>query len=214
MMYVGFPQLSLDERLTSLPSLEARSLKVSPQQLMETIPEAGEIKSLRLTSLLNRPIYQVKTVEGNYYSRFADSGDMLPKLTPQIARQIAKTFIADNSAIKSYKKTDIDQWTVSSSLNSHRPLHKISFENDESTTLYISSKTGEVIRDSTKTERVWNWLGANLHWLYPRVLRQHTSVWHWLVVILSSTGLLAILTGSIIGYLRLRIRKKYRGKKG
>ena len=106
----------------------------------------------------------------------------------------------------------MDQWTVSSSLHPHRPLHKVIIKDRAATHLYISSLTGSVVRDTTRNERIWNWLGANLHWIYPRVLRQHATVWHWVIVVLSLVGLVSIITGGVIGYLRLRIRKKYRGR--
>ena len=44
------------------------------------------------------------------------------------------------------------------------------------TWLYVSSGTGQVVRDVTRKERVWNWLGANLHWIYPVQLRKHRPV--------------------------------------
>ena len=33
--------------------------------------------------------------------------------------------------------------------------------------VYVSSATGEVVRDATRTERLWNYAGAWIHWLYP-----------------------------------------------
>ena len=100
---------------------------------------------------------------------------------------------------------------MSSSLHSHRPLHKVKMEDSAETHLYVSSQTGEIVRDTTRKERILNWVGANLHWIYPLQLRRHPSVWHWVVVVLSLACLVSIVTGAIVGILRLRWRKRYRG---
>lgn len=76
------------------------------------------------------------------------------------------------------------------------------------TQLYVSSRTGQVVRDTTRKERLWNWLGANLHWIYPLQLRRHVSLWTDVVVALSVTGLITIVTGAIIGFMQLRIRQR------
>ena len=35
----------------------------------------------------------------------------------------------------------------------------------------MSDRTGEIVRDTTRRERMWNWCGAVLHWLYFTELR-------------------------------------------
>ncbi|MGO4611708.1 PepSY domain-containing protein, partial [Variovorax sp. 2RAF20] len=59
-----------------------------------------------------------------------------------------------------------DQWTVPNGLNAWRPLHRIAIDDDAGTELYVSAKTGEVMRDTHRAERLWNWLGSVPHWLY------------------------------------------------
>jgi hypothetical protein len=41
----------------------------------------------------------------------------------------------------------------------------VPIDDAEGTVLYVSSTTGQVVRDTTRSERIWNWLGANLHWI-------------------------------------------------
>lgn len=212
MMYVGFPQLTFEERLSALPVLQPESVQVPPARLLEGLPDEARIRSLKLTTLHNRPVYQLRTASGAYYTGFADTGESLGEVTAEKARASASAFYRGSATIRAREVVDMDQWTVSGSLHPHRPLHKISFDDAAATQLYVSSLTGEVVRDTTRNERVWNWLGANLHWIYPRVLRQHATLWHWVIVVLSLIGLVSIVTGGIIGYMRLRIRKKYRGR--
>ena len=225
MMYVAFPSLTSQERLAGLPNLNAHTVLADPVPLIRKVG-ADAVDSLRLTTILTRPAYLLKTKEGKFHGIFADTGDTIPEITPRRALLTAQFFYLHAQTNKASKITTelnatpsiarenvfVDQWTVSSSLNPHRPLHKVALNDVADTHLYISTTSGEVVRDTTKQERVWNWLGANLHWIYPVQLRQHASVWHWVVVVLSFWGVLSVLTGGTIGLMRLRLRKRYRGR--
>lgn len=83
---------------------------------------------------------------------------------------------------------------------------------DAATWLYVSSATGQVVRDVTRKERVWNWLGANLHWIYPVQLRKHRPVWENLLIVLTLVGFSLVLSGVVIGLIRLRVRRRYAGR--
>ncbi len=225
MMYVAFPSLTSEERLVGLPALDKNSVKFSPQSLLQEIGP-DNVESLKLTSLLTRPAYFLETRDGKFHGIFADTGETIPEITPDQALLAAKSFNrhaqpqktselnAELSSKPSIAQENVwvDQWTVSSSLNPHRPLHKIALNDVEATYLYVSTTSGEVVRDTTRHERIWNWLGANLHWIYPVQLRQHASVWHWVVVALSFWGVLSVLTGGTIGLMRLRLRRRFRGR--
>ncbi|MFT5083841.1 MAG: hypothetical protein ACI9Y1_001892 [Lentisphaeria bacterium] len=225
MMYMPFPSLSSQERLSSLPNLSENTVLTGPYALMKKVG-AENIDQLRLTTFLARPVYFLKTTENEFYGVFADNGEVIPKVTSSIALRIAQVFnqnkqvnenenantSSDQPLVLIEKIVDIDQWTVSGGLDPHRPFYKVNVDDDEGTHLYVSIKSGEVVRDTSRRERFWNWLGANLHWIYPVQLRKHPSVWHWVVVILSFFGVVSVLTGSVIGLMRLRLKKRYRGK--
>lgn len=223
MMYVPFPLLTSSERLDGLPDLNASKLLVGPQALVNSVGSQNTA-SLRLTTILDRPAYLLRSKAGKYIGRFADTGEPIPSVTAANATVTASSFYgysqlsAEKSDLRSnfqhnttVSEVFVDQWTVSNSLNSHRPLFKVSFNNATSTNLYVSSSSGEVVRDTHKTERTLNWFGANLHWIYPVQLRKHPSVWHWVVVILSIWGIISVITGGVIGMIRLRFRNRYRG---
>lgn len=216
MMYVGFPKLSQQERLEALPTIDAASISWGPERLLSHVQQ-NDITSLRLTSVANRPIYLWENRRGEHLAYFADTGEPLAA-TATLALTSAEQFLQhsntlDQSSSPGYLNLiDVDQWSVSSSLNKHRPLHLISLNDTRGTRLYISSRTGEVVRDVDRQERVWNWLGANLHWLYPVQLRKHPSLWADIVIVVSLIACMAVLTGAVVGIQRLRIRKPYRGK--
>ena len=76
--------------------------------------------------------------------------------------------------------------------------------------LYVSSQTGEVVRDAPRHERAWNYLGAWLHWLYP--LRGGALGPYWTAIVdgLSLLGIALALTGTTVGLWRWRFAGRYR----
>src|SRR5437763_920553 len=58
-----------------------------------------------------------------------------------------------------------DQWTVAGDLDLHRPLWRVALDDAAATELYVSSATGEVVRDTTRRERWWGYAGSVAHWL-------------------------------------------------
>lgn len=215
MMYVGFPELTRDERLAGLPPLDRETLRVGPAQLLAHLDPAQTIEELRLTPVLGRPAWLLRIGDGAHHGLFADTGEVLSGINIgdaiRAGEVYSRTAGISSDSIEHPALLEIDQWSVSSSLHPHRPLHLLALNDPAGTELYISSVTGEVIRDTTALERGWNWLGANLHWIYPLQLRRHSSAWHWVVVVLSLAGLVSIVSGAIVGLLRLRLRRRYRG---
>ena len=212
LMYVHFPALTPAERLQGLPVLEPATVQESPEPLLA----GSALRSLTLTTVVGRPAWLAQNGSGSWAGLFADSGASLEEPGAAGAEVAARSFLASrgqrDSRVGSIDLIEMDQWTVSGSLNAHRPLYKVRIEDAPGTVLYVSSRTGQVVRDTARAERAWNWLGANLHWIYPLALRRHPEVWHWVIVILSSIGLVSILTGAVIGVTRLRPKRPYRGR--
>ncbi|WP_116365526.1 PepSY-associated TM helix domain-containing protein [Parahaliea mediterranea] len=217
MMYVGFPRLGVDERLAALPALQAQSLRFGPQALLAQLDDTARIDGLRLSSVTGRPAYLLQTAERVTFGLFADTGERFAAFGEADALRAAAVYadtlgLAGEGGPDYRDRIDVDQWSVSSELHRHRPLHRVALHDAAGTELYVSSRTGEVVRDTSASERAWNWLGANLHWLYPLQLRRHGSLWYWLVVVVSLAGLVSIITGAVVGVMRLRLRKRYRGR--
>jgi hypothetical protein len=105
---------------------------------------------------------------------------------------------------------DEDAFSHSRGLDAHRPLHVVEVADNDRTRLYISGRTGEVVRDAPRTERLWNYAGAWIHWLYPFRGTVFDPYWSGIVNTLSLLGLAVALTGSVIGILRWRFSRVYR----
>ena len=213
MMYVEYPELTRDERLKSLPPLDLGSIKHSPYSVVESLNIPSVFSSVSLSSVQGRPAYHFGSPASETTIVFADTAEMFRGADREGA--LEEAVLSGFSSLDSEPNYDglvqIDQWTVTSSLNKHRPLHKVSLGDQKGTALYISSLTGQVVRDTNRRERFWNWLGSTIHWIYPYQLRKHNALWRDVIVYLSILGLFSVLTGTIIGLLRLRPFKKFKG---
>lgn len=103
-----------------------------------------------------------------------------------------------------------DAFTHSRALDPHRPLHVVDVDDADQTRLYVSGRTGEVVRDATRTERLWNYAGAWIHWLYPFRGNMFDRYWADIVNWLSIAGIVVVLAGTAVGVLRWRFRTPYR----
>jgi hypothetical protein len=75
------------------------------------------------------------------------------------------------------------------------------------TELYVSAHSGEVVRDTTRFERGWSWVGSVVHWIYPSLLRKHPALWDKVVWWLALGGVTGALTGIVLGIWRFRFKK-------
>ncbi len=198
MMYVPFPALNDDERLSALPVIETSQVRVSPAQALAAA-NGEPVQQLRLLQPADAPIYALHTAERGWVGVEAQHGATL-RVTAGTARRAAERFARQPSL--SVDLIERDQWSISGSLDAHRPLFAVHMA--DGGLHYVSSRTGEVVRDTQRVERGWNWVGAVVHWVYPTVLRSRPAAWHWTVIALSVYALLTATLGTAIGLMRWR----------
>jgi hypothetical protein len=222
MLYVGYPKLTADERLAALPPLPAPGCCVplaqavaAAQALRATLPappqgrRAGGDDSWRLTSVAGRPRLIVGDEGRQPVAVDAASGQAIVAVGRDDALAAASHFAA-GAPVRWLQQVDEDAWTHSKALDGHRPLHVLAVDEAAERWLYVSSRTGEVVRDASFTERSWGWVGAWLHWLY---LFRGGAVDRWwadIVIWLSVAGSVSALSGLVVGIWRWRFRGRYR----
>jgi uncharacterized iron-regulated membrane protein len=216
MMYVEYPELTERERVNASSLLELKAINTSFSDIQDQILSELAINQLDLLSVLGRPAYKLTFADNSKTIIYADNGNTLKDIQPSDAEKIA-TLYAQNSGLASQinaseylASIEMDQWTVYGGFNQHRPLHKVSLNNIEGTILYISSSTGEVLRDTHRWERMWNWVGSTIHWIYPMQLRKHSNLWVNVVIVISIAGIISVASGTIVGFLRLRLKRHYK----
>ena len=216
MVYVSYPALTEDERLRNLPELALSEVSLTPLEAASRIASTTLFSAVKLTTVFNRPAFELVDIKGLKSIVFADSWSVLNNIDENDAVDAAALWNTSNSTLNSTPAydslVDIDQWSITSSHNQHRPLHKVNVNDEFDTALYISSRTGQVILETKRTERFWNWLGSTAHWLYPLALRKNGPLWTKVVVYTSLAGIVSVITGGVIGFMRLSIRKRYRGE--
>lgn len=223
MMYVGYPKLTTAERLAGLPPLPAQGCCVPLAQALQaagfeapaSAPAGADRRgnrpgpdSWRLTSVAGSPRY-VFADGRRQVAVDAASGQRITTVTADDALLAARHF-AGGAAGRHLGQVDEDAWTHSRALDGHRPLHVVAVDDAASNRLYVSGRTGEVVRDASFTERSWGWLGAWLHWLYVIRGGPLDPWWTEIIIGLSLAGTVGAVTGLVIGILRWRFRGRYR----
>lgn len=209
MMYVPYPELTLDERLTALPPLDLSKVNVNTINDISHNLVSESILQARLNSAFGRPVFHFLMVSGHWQSVFADDGTLLESVTPSQSLESAH-YYGQSGHPSHTNLLERDQWSISSNLDAYRPLHHIQLNDTNGTELYVSARTGEIVRDSTTFERGWNWVGAIVHWLYPLPLRQHRELWRQVIMVISASGFLLALSGLCNGLRRFRMTGVYR----
>lgn len=223
MLYVGYPRLTTDERLAALPALPAQGCCVPLAQAVAAakahrarLPATAEGRggaagddTWRLTSVAGRPRLIVGDEGRQPVAVDAATGRVVTAVGRDDALAAALPF-AQGAPARWVAQVDEDAWTHSRALDAHRPLHRVVVDEPQGRWLYVSSRTGEVVRDASLTERSWGWIGAWLHWLYLFRGGAVDPWWSDIVIGLSLAGSVSALTGIVVGLWRWRFRGRYR----
>ncbi len=219
MIYVGYPKLTVAERLAALPALPvgeccvplhvARAAVAEPTSAPSARRSAVSTDTWRLTSVAGQPRYIFGEEGRQPQAVNAQTGELIAAVSPEAAVASAQHF-APGVAARWREQVTEDAWTHSRALDGHRPLHIVEIEDAQQRWLYISSRTGEVVRDATHVERTWGWVGAWLHWLYIFRGGSLNAWWTDIVIWLSIAGSVSALTGMVVGLWRWRFRERYR----
>lgn len=207
MLYVGYPKLTPLERLAHLPELDGCEACVP----LRTALAGGDGKtprSIRLASVGGLPTYLLDDADGRTRALAARDGRPLAVDADRVLAS-ARAFSGE-VPMQLQGRFEEDAWTHTRNLDPHRPLWRVQTADEQGRLLYLSSQTGEVVRDASRRERAWNWLGAWLHWLYPLRGGWFDGQWANLVIGLSLLATLVTVLGILVGLLRWRFRKPYR----
>lgn len=207
MMYVAYPETTAEERAAG----------GDPIDLSDCCPEgaepSGPVEAATVEMLLGRPVLRTVGPAGPTLTAL-DAGPP-PFIEAEAAGDIARTHMRNAFGIEAAVRVDlveVDQWTLQH--RRYAPLYKATFDDPRGTVLYVSGLTGEVVQDTRRSERFWNWLGAVPHWLYFTPLRKDGVLWSQVVIWASVLGTFLTLTGIYVGfrmYGRGRRRSPFRG---
>jgi len=210
MMYVAFPGLSDKERLAALPDIAWDKVQLSPDRAMALAGATLYPRDLRLNMLDNEPVYRLTGWDSKRQTLSAVDGRVIDGVPLDRALAVARRY-PGSSDVQFIETVDRDQWSVVARFDPLRPLYQIALNDAAGTRLYVSSRSGEIVLDTSTTERVWNWLGSIPHWIYPTILRKDGALWRQVILWVSGACMVVAVSGIWIGILRVRLRKRYNG---
>jgi hypothetical protein len=212
MMYVRMPILFPQERFQFLEPFDPAAVALAPDEALER-SGVQNLRRVRLASLSGRPVYYILRAGERWSGVYADDGAPVEEVTSAAARAIVARFYPGATPQVIRTVEEIDQWTLTNSLNLHRPLHRIAIGDAAGTQVYVSSHTGEIVMRTTSRERALAWLGPIIHWGAPELLRTRVGLWRNSMLWISFAGVVLTITGIWIGLMRYR-RRGYRLRQG
>ena len=195
MIYARMPAFEAGERLARLPALDASAVRIAPADAAR-IAEANA-SAMRLGMLGGRPAYRFGAA-----AVFADTGEPVAALSPQDALEVVREGWPEHGSTLAHERrlTEPDQWTLQS--RAFLPLHRLTLGDPDGTRLYVAERTGEVVMETTRSETLWAYPGAVLHWLYFTPLRANSALWVQTIIWLSVAGCVLTLSGLVWGVWR------------
>ncbi|MDE5441017.1 PepSY domain-containing protein [Bradyrhizobium sp. CSA207] len=218
MHFVPFPSLTEAERFAGLGTVDRAQVTISATDAV-VASGIAESTRVRLIQRSDGPVYVVSgasLVRAVRASDGAVASATSAELALAIAQDHARNRGLDAMGATILAQADYDQWIVPNGFDRHRPQFRVALGDAAGTEVYVSSRTGEIVLDTTRRERSWNMVGSVLHWIYPTVLRSNWALWDRVVWTLSLLALIAAVLGAALGIARIRIRKRrisspYRG---
>jgi len=207
MMYVPFPSFRAPERISSSPPIDWSRVHVGPDKALASLHEEEFPSEMRLGMTGGMPVYRFVTAGGR---RAVSAEDGREILGVDAARAGAIASMLVEAPVASIVPVDHDQWVVTRAYARIAPFWRVRMADPAGTDIYVARKTGEVVQNTTRFERFWNWLGAVPHWIYFEALRVYQEPWRQAVLWTSGIGILGAIAGMWIGILRVRPAKRYR----
>jgi hypothetical protein len=206
MHFVPFPALTEAARIGGLAPVKLEQVRHGPAEAA-ALSGLASITRIKLTQRIDGPIYLVTGLDGRKALRAADLSDAAVH-SEELARAIVVDHVRrrgiEPSRVAANALTLVDQWTVSGSFDVHRPLYRAEIDNPESTEIYVSGVTGEIVLATTRHERWANYFGSVAHWIYPTMLRSKPALWSAIVWVLSLAALMVAISGSVLGTMRMK----------
>lgn len=209
MMYKPYPELSLEQQLETLEALDFSSC-CTPVPADEGDLELYD--QFYLLMINGEPTLHLYSGFGYLDTVNLHSGEQYQTIPEAEALEISRRYAEHHQYPEPtlLDSMENDQWTVYGSYNPHRPLYRFSANDAAGTQWYVSSRSGEIVQIVTREQRIWGYLGAVIHWLYPTRLRERAALWNQTVIWLSTLGTFLTLTGIYFGIKHYRLRKNGR----
>ena len=201
MIYHTFPKPQTSTYFKTQNTLSLKDSIQSPHLLFEK----HKVSAIVLEKVNNQAVFSFSGRGVSVYDA-ATLQPMAP-LSVEGCKKVVQAHFSD-PIDKVETINDYDQWIPWSHYKNHFPIQKIWLDDEKGTQVYVSSTAGRIVQETTSKSRVMAWLGAIPHWMYFKQLRLNAALWSDVVIWLSIIGCFVCLSGILVGFIRLKKRKK------
>jgi hypothetical protein len=210
LMYYGHPQLTMGERLLRLEPIHFATATVTPAEAaMRAHIRPARV---RLSMVNGRPVYRfARNSIGNWTAVYADTGEVLPAMSPEQALHWMKQFASESAATLTYDAylKSPDELTRIPTLAGFVPLHRIALNDSAGTEYYVSEKSSDIVQKTNRRGRILAFSGYIVHNLF--FFRQRTW-WTPFLDFVAWTAMLMVATGAAVGIWRVALKPRFRHK--
>jgi hypothetical protein len=209
MMYKSYPELTETDLLSLLPTFSNENCCT---ELSLPGLDEQEYQQFHLQMLEGMPVLHLEVEDGRLITIDLKHNRVFHSIQTMFAEQMVDEFSLRSGYPDAQLESTIhnDQWTVYGAYDPHRPLYQVNAHDPVGTQWYLSSRTGEIVQLTTREERVWGFLGAVIHWLYPTILREKVTLWSQTVIWLTIIGIFLTATGLFFGLRQYKQRQSGR----
>lgn len=176
----------------------------SPSQVLAQLPQADEVKSLRLIDVLGEPVYQISYTHhvaanghGQEHTQLASAvtGALRNPLTEQEAVQMAQNAFSDSVQV-----AQVDLLTEGSLHGHHEyrggalPAFAVTMQHPTNTTVYVAAAKGEVTKFRNNKWRIFDFLWM----LHTMDYQGRDNFGNILLRVFSIAGMVTILSGFVL----------------
>ncbi|MBV8680815.1 MAG: PepSY domain-containing protein [Aquitalea sp.] len=170
MLYAGPSGISPDVRLAHakpLPTATAGHwLSLSEAWSRSGLPATRQPVSARLSLQAGEAIWLVTDNRGQRLRLSAQDGQMR-SLTPEQAIRIARDWWPGTAQAELQAAFSRDASTAMMNFDPYRPFYRVALQDAEQHEVTISQRSGEVVKSTTRLQRMLFWTGSYLHFLRP-----------------------------------------------
>jgi uncharacterized iron-regulated membrane protein len=175
--------------LSAFELLDSRSLLTDPN----LIPADASVSEYKLRQLLDRPVLELtlQNSETSHVLVDAVSGERLSPISRELAEAIALSDFSEPAAVIRSELLDQPESGHSEYRSKETPAWKVELDHSSGTVIYVSANRGRVV-----TRRNNRWRLFDFFWmLHTMDYEGRDNFNSWLLRIISSLGVLSVLTG-------------------
>jgi uncharacterized iron-regulated membrane protein len=194
-------QVHGDHQRKPVPLLASQSALVSPQLVLQNLPQrmpADSLQSLTLIQLLGRPVYQIRlrTASHPHHARVILANALTGEIRSPLSRSEAIR-VAAQAFNGLPEVASVEYLTAVNAHHEYReqplPAYAITFRHP-ATTVYVATELGTVQKFRNNAWRVFDFLWM----LHTMDYQSRDNIGNWLLRVFSIFGLLTIVSGFVL----------------